>query len=242
MTVNALLVGGPADIRRDQEAHLEPEGVCVLDHWTYDKKRGGAVSHRLPKRTQLVVLVRDMMGHRHSLEVVKLAKRQGVPVVYGTRKWSETRPLIIAALAKLPHAAAPEAPEPVSEWDVLDQEVAEQEPLPKSPELIAADAAQCAAVDLLLTAIELALVAPKTDSASPTRRWSRGRSARLDRADLRHHRGASQRSALRRNLGPQGPVQRPVTRTASTPLHPQQHRRTAADNSRATEDDPQAIP
>ena len=161
--VYALLVGGPADIRRDQERHLEPEGVEVIDHWTWDQRTGAHFAQRIPRRAQLVLLVRDMMGHKHSQVAVKLAKRDGVPVVYGTRKWSETRPLVLAAIARLPRE-----PEPAPVLAVATPEpVAPEAPRPVRALTSAENAAFISAAELVIAAIDRAFVPRGTDPPAP---------------------------------------------------------------------------
>lgn len=82
-----LLAGGPADIFRELTNRLNERSVVSLKHHLdYHKPREWDAP--IPKDVDLVIILKDMMGHSNEGQIVSRAKSVGVPFIRTQRKSS----------------------------------------------------------------------------------------------------------------------------------------------------------
>lgn len=85
----ALLVGGPADrFREIKQQYRENTKVLLVEHWEYK----GVTDFRKPvPKVDLIVILKDMIGHSEQHTVVAKAKAAGVRFIRTQHKWSTAR-------------------------------------------------------------------------------------------------------------------------------------------------------
>ena len=83
--IKTLLVGGPEDRYRELKEDLMARKEIDLSwHWEWDRN-----VKALPKDCEFVVILTDMAGHGLIEQGAGAAKRNGVPFVRTTQKWSQ---------------------------------------------------------------------------------------------------------------------------------------------------------
>jgi hypothetical protein len=83
----ALLAGGPPDVAREIRGRLsDSRNILVKYHWDYQKSHDfqGVVSGDV----DMVLLLKDMIGHANSDLAHKAAKEAGIPLIRTQRKWA----------------------------------------------------------------------------------------------------------------------------------------------------------
>lgn len=115
-----LLVGGPADVRKQLEEKLKkavgPAAPEFLDHWEEGRNAGV-----LPRAAQAVLVLTDFTGHSQEASVKTAALKAGIPVVLINRKWAHTYPRLRAA-GLVPVPTTPEAiPAPQADLELPGQ-------------------------------------------------------------------------------------------------------------------------
>lgn len=84
----ALLVGGPEDVGRELRFRLlERRNILIRYHFDWDHSHSG-MNRPIPSDCDLVVILKDMIGHPQHDVVVRECKRIGLPFVRSQRKWS----------------------------------------------------------------------------------------------------------------------------------------------------------
>lgn len=83
----ALLAGGPADIAREVKFRLGSK-VGVLARYHMDREHPRAFQRPIPKDVDLVIILRDFIGHPDNWRVKETCRAQGVPVIVTGSKWA----------------------------------------------------------------------------------------------------------------------------------------------------------
>jgi len=105
-TLPVLVVGGePSFVKAKLGQTLQRHGLHVKSHWRWRRKR---LPSALPAVRAVYVLT-DMCGHSLNDIAVTMAKKKGVPVIYGTRKWAESSQRLVAAGFPLTKRRLPKA-------------------------------------------------------------------------------------------------------------------------------------
>ena len=95
--IKTLLVGGPEDRFRElKEDLMARKEIDLCWHWEWDRN-----VKALPKECEFVVILTDMAGHGLIEQGAGAAKRNGVPFVRTTQKWSQMEPHLDRELMKV---------------------------------------------------------------------------------------------------------------------------------------------
>ena len=141
--------GGPKDLADEVRVRMAPYEVEVVKHLPYDKPRQW--TRPLPQ-ADVVVVLKDMLGHSDHITLESHAARQGIRVVTTQRKWGRM------ATALRNHGLLvrrPDAP-------VMGQRIEEKE-YPPIPEVIEEEMPQEQA-DMVVSA-ELPAIEPELPAA-----------------------------------------------------------------------------
>lgn len=79
-----LVVG--ADKKISMEAIIKSKFDMTVEHWT---GRGKHLPNRLPKNTELVIIITGFVNHPIMQRTKELAKKQGIKVIYCKRGLAE---------------------------------------------------------------------------------------------------------------------------------------------------------
>lgn len=71
---------------------LRDVGIEMVGHYPRDKNAGGLVS--IPSEAQVVIIIKNPIGHDLQMNAVKAAKKADLPVVHVPRRFSKARPLL----------------------------------------------------------------------------------------------------------------------------------------------------
>ena len=84
--LKALVVGGePSFVDSKFGPHLERAGIEPVGHWSWDLARAPG---SLPQ-CELIVVIKDMVGHKLRNAAVFLAKKNGLRIAEVPRKWAK---------------------------------------------------------------------------------------------------------------------------------------------------------
>lgn len=90
-----LVVGGEHRfVQGTLSSNLARHGMLVLGHWDWKMRQP---PNTLPSNAEVVYIATDMVGHNLSNAANALAQKAGIPVVNGTRKWSESSGRLLRA-------------------------------------------------------------------------------------------------------------------------------------------------
>lgn len=134
-----LVIGGLADTSSNLSDHLKEENLDVISWPVAPGEEERIARRQIPTGILAVILITNSMPHSLSDKIAKEARKRNLTIVFGSRQWSHTRPLLVKA--KILESAAPTpvaqtaAPTPTTTTTI--PEAALEPELAAMPEIVA---------------------------------------------------------------------------------------------------------